>query len=84
MDKLICYIVSGLLQWFFHFGEQIVIAGLISGEMFQNLPLPAVQKVRDTSDVTTCIVMKNDEVLYHQVSSFSPDYDVFAKVKEPL
>ena len=31
--------------------------------------------------------MKNDGVLYHQVSSFSPgscDYDLFEKVKEPV
>ena len=33
--------------------------------MFQNLPLPAAQEVHDSSsDVTTCIVMKNDGVLY--------------------
>ena len=42
--------------------------------MFQNLPLPAAQEVRDNSSgVTPCIVMKNDVVLYHQVSSFSPE-----------
>ena len=42
--------------------------------MFQNLPLPAAQDVRDgSSGVTPCIVMKNDGVLYHQVSSFSPE-----------
>ena len=42
--------------------------------MFQNLPLPAGQEVRDSSSgVTACIVMKNDEILYHLVSSFSPD-----------
>ena len=56
--------------------------------MFQNSPLPAAQEVRDSScGVTPCIVMKNDRVLYHQVHSFlmSPcNYDLFAKVKEPL
>ena len=37
-------------------------------------PNPAVQEVRgSSSDVTPCIVMKNDGVLYHQVSSFSPE-----------
>ena len=42
--------------------------------MFQNLPLPEVQKVRDSSSgVTPCIVMENGGVLYHQVSSFSPE-----------
>ena len=29
--------------------------------------------VRDSSGVTPCIVMKNDGVLYHQESSFSPE-----------
>ena len=28
--------------------------------MFQNLPLPAMQEVHDSSGVTPCIVMKND------------------------
>ena len=42
--------------------------------MFQNLALPAAQEVRDSnSAVTSSIVMKNDGVLYHQVSSFSPE-----------
>ena len=42
--------------------------------MFQNLPLPAAQEIRESSStVTPCIVMKNDGVLYHQVSSFSPE-----------
>ena len=41
--------------------------------MFQNLPLPEAQEVRDSSVVTPCIVMKNDGVLYHQVSLFSPE-----------
>ena len=41
--------------------------------MFQNLALPAAQKVRDcSSSVTLCIVMKNDGFLYHKVSSFTP------------
>ena len=36
--------------------------------MFQNLPLPAAQEVRDSSSgVIPCIVMKNNGVLYHQV-----------------
>ena len=38
--------------------------------MFQNISLPAAQEVRDSSGVTLCIVIKNDGVLYHQVSSF--------------
>ena len=37
--------------------------------MFQNLPLSAAQEVRDSSSgVTPCIIMKNDGVLYHQLS----------------
>ena len=35
--------------------------------MFQNLPLPAEQGIRENSrDVTPCIVMKNDGILYHK------------------
>ena len=41
--------------------------------MFQNLPLSAAKAIRDISGVTHCIVMKNDGVLFHQVSSFSPE-----------
>ena len=41
--------------------------------MFQNPPFPAAQDFRDSiSGETPCIVMKND-VLYHKVSSFSPE-----------
>ena len=37
-------------------------------------PLTVAPEVRDSSNgVTPCIVMKNDGVLYHQVSSFSPE-----------
>ncbi|KAJ4437109.1 hypothetical protein ANN_17244 [Periplaneta americana] len=40
----------------------------------KNIPLPAAPDVLDSSSgVTPCIVMKNDGVLYHQVSSFSPE-----------
>ena len=35
--------------------------------MFQYLPLPATQEVRDSSGVTPCIVMKTDGALYHHV-----------------
>ena len=38
--------------------------------MFQNLPLLAAQEVRDSSGVTTYIVMKNDGALYYQVRRF--------------
>ncbi|KAJ4438032.1 hypothetical protein ANN_13971 [Periplaneta americana] len=39
-----------------------------------NLTFPATQEVLDSSSgVTPCIVMKNDGVLYHQVSLFSPE-----------
>ena len=33
--------------------------------------LPAVQEVHDSGGVTPCIIMKNDGVLYHEVSSSS-------------
>ena len=42
--------------------------------MFQNFPLLVVQEVHDSSsNMTPSIVRKNDGVLYHQVSSFSPE-----------
>ena len=41
--------------------------------MFQNLPFPAAQEVRDSRGVTPCIVMMNAGVLCHQVSSLSPE-----------
>ena len=51
-DKFISCVVPGPLQWFFHFGKEIVIP-LIPWIriwwvwwMFQNLPLPAAQEVR--------------------------------------
>ena len=34
---------------------------------------PAAQEVRESSGVAPCIVMKNDRILYQQVSSFSPE-----------
>ena len=73
-SSLVLYQVSP--QWFFHFGEEIVITWTHIGWvrwMYQNLSLPAAQEVRDSSSVIPCIVMKNDEVLYHQLSSFSPE-----------
>ena len=75
-DKFISCIVPSPSQWLFHFGEEIIIAWIHIGWvrwMFQNLPLPVAQEVRDSSSVTPCIAMKNDGVLYHQVSSFSPE-----------
>ena len=71
MDKFISCVETGYSQWFFNFGEKITIVWTLIGRvlwMNQNLPLPVVQEVRDSSDVTSCIVMKNDGVLYHQVS----------------
>ena len=76
-DKFISCVVPGPLQRFFHIGEEIVIARTHIGWvrwMFRNLPLPAAQEVRDSSsDATHCIVMKNDGVLYYQVSTFPPE-----------
>ena len=75
-DKFISCVVPGPSKWFFHFGEAIVIAWVHIRWvrwMFHNFPLPAAQEVRDSSGVTPCIVMKNDGVLYNQVSSFSPE-----------
>ena len=75
-DKFIFCVVPGPSQWFFYFGEEIVIVWAHIGRvrwMFQNLPLQPAQEVHDSSSVTPCNVMKNDGVLYHQVSSFSPE-----------
>ena len=41
--------------------------------MFQDFPLPAPQDILDSSGTTPCIVMNNDGVLYHKMSSFSPE-----------
>ena len=57
-DKFISCVVPGPSQWFFHFGEEIVITWTNIGwvrRMFQNLPLPAAQEVRDGSDVTLAL-----------------------------
>ena len=79
MVKFIC-VLPDPSQWFFHFGKEIVIAWTRIGWvqwMFQNLPLPVVQEVHDSSSsgVTPCIFMKNDGVLYHQVLFFSLSTD---------
>ena len=43
--------------------------------MFQNFPLPVIHEIcESSSDVTPCIVMKNDGVLYQLVQSFSPEH----------
>ena len=78
--------VLGPSQWFFHVGEVIVIAWTHIGWVrwtFQNLPLPATQEVRDSSNsMAPCIAMKNDGVLYHQVSSFAPERWTKVMMKE--
>ena len=74
MHKFISCVVPGPLKWFFHFGDEIIIAWTHIGWvrwLFQNLPLPAAHAVRDSSSgVTTCIVMMNDGIMCHQVSTF--------------
>ena len=74
-DKFFSCIVPHLSQWFLHFGEEIIIAWTHIGcvrWVFQKLQLPVAQEVRDNSGMTPCIVMKNDGVLYNQMS-FSPE-----------
>ncbi|KAJ4438066.1 hypothetical protein ANN_14005 [Periplaneta americana] len=70
-DKFISGIVPGPSQWFFHFGEKIVIAWIIS------------EVLDSSSGVTPCIGMKNDGILYHQVSSFSPEDWTKVVLQEP-
>ena len=63
--KFISCTVPGPSQWFFHFGEEVVIAWThneLVWWMLKNLPFPAAQEVRDRSGATPCIVMKNDRV----------------------
>ena len=78
-DKFISCVVLGPSQWFFHFGEEIVIAWTHIGWvwcMFNNPPLPVAQEFHTSSSgvtVTPCIFRKNDGVQYHQVSSFPPE-----------
>ena len=61
-DKFISRVVQSPSQWFLHLCEQIVIAWIHIGWVrwkFQNLPLPVVQEVRDSSSgEITCIVVK--------------------------
>ena len=76
-DKFISSVVPGSSKLFFLNGKEIIIAWTYIGWvqwMFQNFPLPAAQEVCDSSSVTPFIVMKNDGVLYHQASSFSPEH----------
>ena len=69
--------------------EGIVIAWTHIGRVrwtFLNLPLPAAQEVRDSIGITSCIVMKNDGVVFKcRRFLLNPcDYDFFAQVKDPL
>ena len=73
IDRPIAHVNSSLVLYRVpHFGEEIVIAWPHIGcvrWMFQNLPLQVAQDFRDrSSGVTLCIVVKNDDVLYHQDS----------------
>ena len=71
-EKFISCVVPGLSQWWRDRNRMHSYRWL--WWMFQKLPLPAVQEICDsTSGVTPCIVTKNVRVLYHQVSSFSPE-----------
>ena len=58
-DKSISCVVQAPLQWFFHRNNRASM-----------LDVPE-SPIASSSGVTPCIVMKNDWVLYHQVSSFS-------------
>ena len=71
MHKFISCVVPGPSQWFFHFGQEIAIAWTHIGCVRWMFRISHCQ--RRKSGVTTCIVMNNSGVLYHQVSSFSPE-----------
>ena len=63
-------------QWFFHFGEKIIIAWTHIGwvwRLFQYLPSPAAKEIRDNvGSMSPCIVMKGDEIRSQQLS-LSPE-----------
>ena len=67
----------GLLQWLFHFGEVIITT---CTHRVSKVDVPRIslcqwckRSVTAAGGVTPCIFMNNDEVLYHQVLSFSPE-----------
>ena len=85
-DKLIYGVLSDTSQWLFHFGEEIEIVWTHIRWlwwMFQNLPLPVAHKVPDSSSgAISCIAIKNDGVLYHEVTSFSSECWTMLELQE--
>ena len=82
MDKFITCVLPAPSQWFFHFGEEIVIAWTYIGLgrwLFQNLRLPAARLPAFSWRMMWWSTTKCSRFL------LSPcDYDLFTKVKEPL
>jgi hypothetical protein len=73
-------------QWFFHFGEKIIIAWThIRWEwrLFRYLPSPAVKEICDNvGSMSPCIVMKDDGIRCQQVLSLSPE--CWTKITEEI
>ena len=93
MDKFISCVVPGSSQWFFYFGEEIVIAWTHIGWvrwMFQNLLLPTANAVgpwqQQWWDSLHCQEEWWGSVLSSGVRFLmsSCDYELFARVEEPL
>ena len=88
-DKLIPCVVPSLSQWFFHFGEEIVIAWIHIEWvrwMFQNLPLPATQESMTAAVWFLTLswrMMGFSTTKSRRFLLSSCYYDLFAKVKEP-
>jgi len=75
-NRLSC-VVTYPSQWFFHFGEKIIIAWTHIGWvwwLFQYLPSPAAKEIRDNiGSMSPCIFMKDDGIHCQQVLSLSPE-----------
>ena len=91
MDKVISCVLPGPSQWFFHFGEEIVIAwtqGKLRHLMVNNrIILEDNARNRTAAAVTDLLRLWQWEILEHPPYSpdmSSCDYHLFEKVKETL
>ena len=75
MVKFFSCVVPDPLQWFFHLTDfNRMDAYQVSTVDVPESPIASgARDLCNSSGVTPCIIMKNDGVLYHQVSSFSPE-----------
>ena len=88
-DKFISCVVSDYSQWFFHFGEEIVVAWTQEKMTILSGKDPIIlhdSARRHFAAVTDLFVAGNGGFWnIHSTHPMSPcDYDLFVKVKEPL